>query len=100
MVAPVKKENKEMSLNVFADYIENCKAYGKEPSWEGLRAYKTMHSKSKKQVRPCMPNKKIVNGINITNNNEIPSPVPNKIKSNIVNIPKINIDLLEFAGIK
>ena len=52
-----------MSLNVFADYIENCKEYGKEPSWEGLRAYKTMHSKSKKQVRPCMPNKKIVNGI-------------------------------------
>lgn len=35
-----------MSLNVFADYIENCKEYGKEPSWEGLREYKTMYSKS------------------------------------------------------
>lgn len=53
-----------MSLNVFADYIENCKEYGKEPSWEGLRAYKTMYNnKSKKQVHPYITNKKIVNGI-------------------------------------
>lgn len=52
-----------MSLNVFADYIENCKEYGKEPSWEGLRTYKTMYSKSKKQVHPYITNKKVVDGI-------------------------------------
>lgn len=52
-----------MSLNVFADYIESCKEYGKEPSWEGLRAYKAMHNKSKKQVHPYITNKKVVNGI-------------------------------------
>lgn len=52
-----------MSLNVFADYIENCKEYGKEPSWEGLRAYKTMYNKPKKRMHPYITNKKIVAGI-------------------------------------
>lgn len=52
-----------MSLNVFADYIENCKEYGKEPSWEGLRAYKTMYNTKEKKEQPYIKNKKIVNGI-------------------------------------
>ena len=52
-----------MSLNVFADYIENCKEYGKEPSWEGLREYKAMYNTKEKKEQPYIKNKKIVNGI-------------------------------------
>lgn len=54
-----------MSLNVFANYIENCKKYGKEPSWEGLREYKTMYNTNAKEEKehPYIRNKKIVNGI-------------------------------------
>ena len=52
-----------MSLNVFVDYIENCKEYGKEPSWEGLREYKTMYTQKENKESPYIKNKKIVNGI-------------------------------------
>ena len=52
-----------MSLNVFADYIENCKEYGKEPSWEGLREYKAMYNKEDEKKCPYTRDKKIVNGI-------------------------------------
>lgn len=52
-----------MSLNVFADYIENCKEYGKEPSWEGLKEYKTMYNKNQEKECLYTRDKKIVNGI-------------------------------------
>lgn len=63
MVAPVKKESKKMSLNLFVDYIENCKQYGKEPSWEGLIEYKTMYNNKEEKEHPYVKNKKIVNGM-------------------------------------
>lgn len=52
-----------MSLNVFTDYIDNCNEYGKDPSWEGLRTYKTMYNTKEKKEQPYIKNKKIVNGI-------------------------------------
>lgn len=52
-----------MSLNLFADYIENCKKYGKEPSWEGLAEYKAMYNNKEEQEHPYIKNKKIVDGI-------------------------------------
>jgi len=66
-----------VSLNVFADYIENCNKYGKAPSWEGLKEYKRMYNKEEKKEHPNIKNKKIVNGIienefiHIQENNEL-----------------------------
>ena len=52
-----------MSLSIFVDYIENCKEYGKEPSWEGLKTYKAIYSKKEEKKCPYTRDKKIVNGI-------------------------------------
>lgn len=51
-----------MSLSVFVDYIENCKKYGKEPSWEGLREYKAMYNKQEEKEPQFIKNKKVIDG--------------------------------------
>lgn len=38
--------------------------------------------------------------IDINNKTDTKIPIPNKTKSNFVNIPKINVPFLAFAGIK
>lgn len=52
-----------MSLNIFADYINNCTKEGIEPSWEGLRAFKNVEKKENKKVNTYTTNKKIVAGV-------------------------------------
>lgn len=52
-----------MSLNVFADYIDNCTKEGIEPSWEGLRAFKKVRKKEDKKINLYDKHTKIVNGV-------------------------------------
>ena len=43
---------------------------------------------------------KLSTGRNIISKNDIPNPVPNIIKSTVLNTPNLSILFFEFAGIK
>lgn len=52
-----------MSLNVFADYIDNCTKEGIEPSWEGLNQYKNENEEDKKVKYTYAKTKSLVDGV-------------------------------------